>query len=159
MFARLRINKYLVRVQVLVFEPLTFLVTAGHLCNKPFGMQTGRIKNKAITASSMWDRYHGPWLARLNARRMGRYMSAWASRYRNRYQWLQVDTGRLSRVIRVGTQGRKEVSQWVTAYKLGYSVDGVHFAMYRLNSRDKVSGSRKRWVLFPEKQRFEFSAL
>ena len=116
-----------------------FLVISGHMCNKPLGMQNGGIKNVAVTASSMWDRNHGPWLARLNARRMGRQMSGWSAKYKNRYQWLQVDLGRLSRVIRVGSQGRMEVSQWITAYSLSYSVDGVHFAKYRLKSKDKVT--------------------
>lgn len=30
-------------------------------------------------------------------------------------------------------------SQWVTVYYLSFSVDGIHFARYRKNSRDKVS--------------------
>ena len=52
----------------------------GHMCNRPLGMMTGAIKNSAITASSMWDKHHAPFLARLNARRMGRYQSAWSAR-------------------------------------------------------------------------------
>ena len=52
----------------------------GHMCNRPLGMMTGAIKNSAITASSMWDKYHAPFLARLKARRMGKYMSAWSAR-------------------------------------------------------------------------------
>lgn len=82
-------------IQFLVFYPqhatLSFLVIfcvhtiflvfiAGHMCNRPLGMMTGAIRNSAITASSMWDKYHAPHLARLKARRMGRYISSWTAR-------------------------------------------------------------------------------
>ena len=59
-------------------------------------------------------------------------------RYNNRHQFLQLDLGRISKIIRVATQGRAMASQWVTVYYLSFSVDGVHFARYRKNSRDKV---------------------
>ena len=59
-------------------ESLLYLV--GHMCNRPLGMTTGAIKNSAITASSMLDKYHGPFLARLNGRRIGKYFSSWLSR-------------------------------------------------------------------------------
>ena len=49
-----------------------------------------------------------------------------------------MDLNRISKVIRLGTQGRKLVSQWVTTYYLSSSIDGIHFARYRKNSRDKV---------------------
>ena len=62
---------------IYVNEIMFFL---GHMCNRPLGMMTGAIKNSAITASSMWDKHHAPFLARLNARRMGRYQSAWSAR-------------------------------------------------------------------------------
>ncbi|XP_015757096.1 PREDICTED: uncharacterized protein LOC107336222 [Acropora digitifera] len=110
----------------------------GHMCNRPLGMTTGAIKNSAITASSMLDKYHGPFLARLNGRRIGKYFSSWLSRHNNRYQFLQLDLGRLSKIIRIGTQGRASASQWVTSYRLSSSVDGIHFAKYRQNSRDKM---------------------
>ena len=57
-----------------------YILFEGHMCNRPLGMMTGGIKNSAISASSMWDKFHGPHLARLNARRMGRYQSAWSAR-------------------------------------------------------------------------------
>ena len=71
------------------------------------------------------------------------YSSVWVSlldfhRYNNRYQFLQIDLGRISKIIRLGTQGRSRVNQWVTYYYLSSSIDGIHFAKYRQNSRDKV---------------------
>ena len=59
-------------------------------------------------------------------------------RHNNRYQWLQIDVGRLSKIIRLGTQGRALASQWVVLYYLSSSIDGIHFVRYRKNSRDKV---------------------
>lgn len=59
-------------------------------------------------------------------------------RHNNRHQFLQIDLGKISKIIRVGTQGRAAVNQWVTVYYLSSGVDGVHFARYRKNSVDKV---------------------
>ena len=69
-------------------------------------------------------------------------ISCLSPRYNNRHQFLQLDLGRISKVIRVATQGRAMASQWVTVYYLSFSVDGVHFARYKKNSRVKV---RKRF--------------
>ncbi|XP_068726460.1 uncharacterized protein, partial [Montipora capricornis] len=117
----------------------------GHMCNRPLGMMSGVITNTAITASSMLDKYRAPFLARLNGRRMGKYYGAWFARHNNRYQWLQIDLGRLCKIIRVGTQGSALSNYWVTTYYLSSSVDGIHFAKYRQNSRDKYfPGNRDR---------------
>ena len=111
----------------------------GHKCNRPLGMKSGRIKNIGISASSEWDKYHAAHLARLFARRMGRYMGVWAARYNNYYQWLQIDLFRVSKVIKIATQGRSGVSQWVTKYYLLSSIDGIHYSYYKYNSNNKVS--------------------
>lgn len=74
-----------------VYMMFNIKLFSGHMCNRPLGMMTGGIKNSAITASSMWDKYHAPYLARLNARRMGRYQSAWSARlYKLFYCFLHV---------------------------------------------------------------------
>ena len=66
--------------QIFLIDVNGIMFFLGHMCNRPLGMMTGAIKNSAITASSMWDKHHAPFLARLNARRMGRYQSAWSAR-------------------------------------------------------------------------------
>ena len=96
--------------------------------DKPIGLQNNRIKNAAITASSQWDHNHAPWLARLHRPRRGRFIGAWASRHNNYKQWLQVDMGRSMKVTGIATQGRQDADQWVTAYYVYVSSDGVNFA-------------------------------
>jgi len=111
----------------------------GKLCNRPLGMQNRRIRNVAITSSSRWDNNHAPYLARLQNQRRGRYMGGWSAGANNAFQWLQIDLGRPSKVVRISTQGRPTVNQWVTSYYLLYSQDGVYFAFYFERNTRKVS--------------------
>lgn len=97
------------------------------MCDKALGMQNGRIKNAAITASSQWDKNHAPYLARLGRLRRGRLMGAWSAKRNNHNQFIQVDLLRSMKITGVATQGRTEAAQWVTAFYLLYSSDGVKF--------------------------------
>ena len=110
----------------------------GKLCNRPLGMQNRRIKNAAITSSSRWDNHHAPHLARLQNQRRGRYMGGWSAGANNAFQWLQIDLGRPTKVVRISTQGRPTVNQWVTSFYLLYSQDGVYFAFYFERNKKKV---------------------
>lgn len=102
-------------------------------------MQNGRLKGRQLSASSSWDRNHGPSNARLHWRRRGARTGAWSARHNTRYQWLQVDFGRAMRVVKISTQGRQDAAQWVTQYYLSYSNDGAHFAEFKMNSNRRVS--------------------
>ena len=106
---------------------------------KPLGLQNGRIRNSAISASSRWNRYHAAWLARLKRPKRGRYAGAWCAKVNNHQQWLQVDFRVPKKVVAVATQGRHDYNQWVTLYYLRFSVDGTYFATYRKNGKKKVS--------------------
>lgn len=97
-------------------------------CTSPVGMQNGRIKNRAITASSYYNHFHAPWLARLHRRKHGRFVGSWAARHNNHHQFLQVDLGRTMKITGINTQGRYDANQWVTAYYVLYSSDGMYFA-------------------------------
>ena len=46
-------------------------------------------------------------------------------------QWIQIDLGDITKVEKIGTQGRGDLSQWVTQYKLSYSYDGGYFEFYK----------------------------
>ena len=94
-------------------------------------MQSGKIKNRAITASSSFNNFHSAWLSRLHRIKRGRYIGAWASKYRNYNQWLQVDLGYASKITGIATQGRQDAIQWVTVYRVYYSTDGVYFALVK----------------------------
>lgn len=113
----------------------------GPRCNKPLGLQNGRIRSSQLSASSSWDRNHGPNNGRLYFHQRGK-SGAWCSRHNNRLQWYQVNFGRATRVVKVATQGRKDFRQWVTQYYLSFSQDGIHFAEYKQNSNRKVGESR-----------------
>ena len=102
-------------------------------------MQNGRIKPHQLSASSSWDKNHGPSNGRLQFRRRGSLAGAWCARHNTRYQWLQVYFGRAMRVVKIATQGRQDYRQWVTQFYLSYSQDGAHFAEFKINSNRKVS--------------------
>ena len=114
------------------------------VCNKAAGLQSGGIRNDRITASSMWDKFHAPYLARLNRKRTGRFMGGWAARHNNHKQWLQNDVGRNFKLTMISTQGRTRANQWVTRYTLSHSLDGVHFAPYK--KRDRIKVTCLRWL-------------
>jgi len=42
-----------------------------------------------------------------------------------------VDLGDITIVTKIGTQGRAEVYEWVTEYKVSYSYDGGYFEFYK----------------------------
>ena len=100
-------------------------------CDKALGMENGLIADGQITASSYLSGSHEPFLARLHLKPvpLGR-IGAWASLYNDLNQWLQVDYGRQYNVSRIATQGRQDISQWVSKYKLQFSEDGVMFYNY-----------------------------
>ena len=101
-------------------------------------MQSGRLKNHMITASSIWAVNHAAHLARLHNRRRGNIMGSWSSKYNNRYQWLQVYFGGAAKIIRISTQGRHDLNQWVTQYYITHSLDRVHFSEYKERNSRKV---------------------
>lgn len=121
-------------------------VYTGRQCNQPMGLQSGRLKNHLVTASSQWDKYHAAFLARLHWQRRGRYMGAWSARHNNRYQWLQLDFGRWAKVIRLATQGRQDADQWVTQYYVRHSLDGIRFVDYQERNTRKVGTQYQRSV-------------
>ena len=109
-------------------------------CDVPLGIQDGRITQSMMSASSFYNRYYGPWSARLQARNHGATRGGWLARVNNNHQFLQIDLGAKSVVKRISTQGRYDANQWVTSYTLSYSQNGVRFYPYRENRRTRVSG-------------------
>lgn len=92
-----------------------------------------------MTASSSYNVYHGPFLARLHRSRTGRFMGAWVARIRNANQWLQVALGRPMKLTGIATQGRADANQWVTRYFVAFSQDNMHFEYYMEYGNFKVS--------------------
>ena len=74
-----------------------------------------------------WDANHGPSNARLNRPAGWGKTGAWSAKTNDLGQWIQVNFRELTRVTEVVIQGRQDADQWVTAFKLSYSLDGKHF--------------------------------
>lgn len=107
-------------------------------CLLPVGIQDKRIPDGAFTSSSMHNYQHGPERARLHQPNNGRDIGAWAAKYNNKKQWLQIDLGAVSTLTGIATQGRHGAKQWVTSYYVQYSHNCQTFARYRENGRTRV---------------------
>ena len=101
-------------------------------CLTPMGLQSGKIPDSAMTASSIACQ---PYLGRLWKRAGG-----WCAAANDVNQWLQIDFGeKFVKLQRVETQGRQAADQWVTRYRLEFSYDGVFFEEYAPGGERKVS--------------------
>jgi len=111
---------------------LLFYYFLAPLCNRALGLESGRIPNARITSSSAYNgRYTAP-----NGRLHKPF--CWIARHNNHNQWFKVDFLRTTTVRKIVTQGRRDANQWVTRYKLTYSLDTLHWPTYRQRSQDKV---------------------
>lgn len=109
--------------------------------SKPLGLQNGRLRNSKITASSELNNKHAAWLGRLGRQKQGSYAGAWVARVNNYYQWIKFDLSRPMKITKVATQGRADYNEWVTRYIISSSLDGIHWAIHRFKSQDKVCGA------------------
>ena len=87
-------------------------------------MEDGRIRDSQITASSEWTHYYGVKNARLNHRTGHLISGAWSAQTNNIHQWIQVAFNVPRLVTGIVTQGRHNVDQWVTKFKVQTSDDG-----------------------------------
>jgi len=95
-------------------------------------MESGHLPDSALSASTSAGANHSPQFSRLNTINTKSTGGAWSAGRNDGKQWLQVYFGRETTVTKVATQGRYESDQWVMSYSLSYSVDGTHWAWYRL---------------------------
>ncbi|XP_015754014.1 PREDICTED: coagulation factor V-like [Acropora digitifera] len=117
-------------------------------CDVPLGIQDGRITQSMFTASSMANRYYGPWSARLQARNHGAFRGGWVARVSNNRQWLQVDLGAKCVLKRIATQARYDGNHWITKYTLSYSSNGVRFYPYKEKNKIRVFlGNQERYFV------------
>ena len=117
------------------------------------GMESGKILDKQITASSKWNALCAAHQGRLNFQEVveggvPKKSGSWIAHRNDKNQWLQVDLLREESVVSsVATQGRnlhplwpwRRHSQWVKSYKLQYSNNGVDFEYYK----DAIQSSAK----------------
>ena len=101
-------------------------------CSSALGMESRHIKDAQITASSQFGGNYAAIQGRLNFKAGGSKQGGWSARWSNGNQWIQVALGSYTKLTSIATQGRNAYSQWVTAYKLQYSEDGVNFYYYKV---------------------------
>ena len=93
-------------------------------------MESEKITDAQISASSMQDDKSSPSQARLHLKADRSIQGGWSALRDDLNQWLQVNLGSYTTVTRVATQGRNAYNKWVTKYKLQYSDDGAAFQFF-----------------------------
>ncbi|KAF7242137.1 Adipocyte enhancer-binding protein 1 [Varanus komodoensis] len=104
----------------------------------PIGMESHRIEDDQILASSMLRHGLGAQRGRLNmqagANEDDYFDGAWCAEDDSRIQWIQVDTRRTTKFTGVIMQGRDSVIQYVedfvTTFYVGFSNDSQNWHMY-----------------------------
>ena len=115
--------------------------TTGSVCVAPkaLGMESGKIPDNAITASSSHSRSHTPAYGRLN-RVLG--SCAWTTITGGKSNsWFQVDLGEFATVTGIATQGGcKGSGIWTTSYTVSYSTDGKNWTAYKESGENTKNG-------------------
>lgn len=101
-------------------------------------MQSGKIPDNAITASSFYDHSYKPGNGRLN---VNKGMCSWTTTEKERSNsWFQVDLGRLAIVTGIATQGSCRASaEWTKSFSISYSNDAKKWTDYKESGYKKVS--------------------
>ena len=97
-------------------------------------MENRAISDAQITSSSQLGNRYSAAQARLYSKADKNNQGGWVALKNDLSQWLQVDFGTYTTVIRVATQGRYGHDQWVTKYRLQYSEDGYTFHFFEVSN-------------------------
>ncbi|KAM7013137.1 contactin-associated protein-like 4 [Tautogolabrus adspersus] len=98
---------------------------AEDVCDSPL---VTNLPPSSFRSSSQLTSSHGPVFAKVN-RREG--AGGWSPLVSDRYQWLEGDLGRRTKITAVATQGRYGSSDWLTAYLLMFSDTGHNWRQHR----------------------------
>ncbi|CDW78828.1 galactose-binding domain-containing protein [Stylonychia lemnae] len=88
-----------------------------------------------VTASSEYNPDHSIHRCMINQSRVRQGAAAWQAGFNEIGQWIQVCLMTPRYVTSVSIQGRQNKEQWVTKFKIMYSVDGVQW-QYHENGRE-----------------------
>lgn len=99
-------------------------------------MESGKILDSQISASSEWESNHGAANARLNFQRPNNAHALIPQTSSD--SSLQVEFRHVAVITKVLTQGRGEYPQWVVLFTLSYSNDVINFISYLRNGVEKV---------------------
>uniref|UniRef100_A0A8D0HQS9 Neuropilin n=1 Tax=Sphenodon punctatus TaxID=8508 RepID=A0A8D0HQS9_SPHPU len=107
-------------------------------CNIPLGMESGRISNEQISASSTYS--DGRWTAQQS--RLNSDDNGWTPNMDSNKEFLQVDLRFLTVLTAIATQGaisrETQNGYYVRLYKLEVSTNGEDWMMYRHGKNHKV---------------------
>ncbi|KAL9979424.1 hypothetical protein ACROYT_G017095 [Oculina patagonica] len=110
-----------------------------HHCLMSLGMEDGRIKDTALSASTIYNANHAAKLGRVNLVPPKGYSGAWCAKTLDANQWIQIDLGRPTTVTKVATQGRQDCcNQWVTSYAVSYSLISPYWVYHMNHGQKKV---------------------
>ena len=73
-----------------------------------------------------WAADYGPSYARLNIPVGLGKARAWSAKTNDLGKRIEINLRELTRVTKVAIQGRQDLAQWATAFKLSYNLDGKH---------------------------------
>ncbi|XP_028416207.1 lactadherin-like [Dendronephthya gigantea] len=109
---------------------------------KPLGMQSGKIPNSAITASSTFGSSYYPYFARLNKNGSS---CSWAPTHAGKVgSWLQVDLGQNTAVTGFSTRGTcYNNEEWAISYSISYRDSGSAWTLYEESGTAKVFQGNK----------------
>ncbi|OCT61346.1 neuropilin 2 S homeolog isoform X1 [Xenopus laevis] len=107
-------------------------------CNVPLGMESGRISNEQITASSTYS--DGRWTAQQS--RLNSDDNGWTPNVDTNREYLQIDLRFLFLLTAVATQGaisrETQTPYYVKSYKLEVSTNGEDWMMFRHGKNHKI---------------------
>uniref|UniRef100_A0A673CTC1 Neuropilin n=1 Tax=Sphaeramia orbicularis TaxID=375764 RepID=A0A673CTC1_9TELE len=107
-------------------------------CSNAFGLESGKITDDQITASSSF--YDGHWLPR--QARLNYNDNAWTPNDDSNREYIQVDLHVLKVITGIATQGaiskETQKSYYVTTFKLEVSTNGEDWMVYRHGKNHKV---------------------
>ena len=100
-------------------------------CSDPLGMESRKITDGQITASTEFNAARGATNGRLNFKAGGGKTGAWSALRNDVHQWLEVGLGAKTEVTGIQIQGRQDVDQWVMSFTISYSSNGTTFTPYQ----------------------------
>lgn len=96
---------------------------------------TGNLKQSSFNASSWLDSYTTPHSAQLYS---NEFNSSWKPSSTNSNEYLQIDLGYPETVYGVELSGNPLTDEYVTSYKILYSLDGISFSHVLYHGQPEV---------------------
>ena len=131
-------TQYFVSLATYNFFFSSFFSIKGNCANpKAVGMESGRIPDDAITASSIFSDAYKPSYGRLTKSLASCSWTCEKDALATSC-WHKVDLGLLTKVTGISTQGGCIHGEWITTYEIMYSCDDNMYTYYKEQGQPKV---------------------